>query len=112
MHRTSTSSRRTNTGGGLLGRTRGHGHMRSSDVDPSIIEARERVMHAEAAERDADRAMAEARARVQEARQHVRRLEEEAKEEARLAKIKQFHAKEVSKRGKTLGRTYHPKIKS
>ena len=74
------------------------------DIDPSIVQARERVMSAETAERDADRAKDIARREVQAARAEVRRLELEAKEEARLAKIKQHHAKEVSKRGSALGR--------
>jgi uncharacterized protein with WD repeat len=107
-HRHSASVGRASTSstgsGGLLSRSRGHGTLRNRDVDPSIASARERVMHAEAAERDADRAMAEARARVRDARQHVLHLEREAKEEARLAKIKSVAAKEVSKRGQTLGR--------
>ncbi|RYC57462.1 hypothetical protein CHU98_g8729, partial [Xylaria longipes] len=37
-------------------------------------------------------------------RDEVKRLELEAAEDARRAKIKQYHAKEVSKRGKQLGR--------
>lgn len=75
-----------------------------AELDPSIVQARERVMSAEAAEREADRALVTARESVREARDHVRRLEIEAKEEARRAKIKQYHAREVSKRGKQLGR--------
>jgi vacuolar-type H+-ATPase subunit H len=75
-------------------------------MDPSIVQARERVMNAETAEREADRALESARIRVREAREEVRRLELEAKEEARRAKIKQYHAREVSKRGKQLGREY------
>lgn len=75
-------------------------------MDPSILRAREHVVNAEAAERDADRALDEARRRVKEARQHVKTLEDEAREEARLAKIKQHHAAEVSKRGKGLGRKF------
>jgi hypothetical protein len=76
-------------------------------MDPSILQARERVTNAEAAERDADHALEAARQSVREAHEHVRRLELEAKEEARLAKIKQHHAREVSKRGKQLGRKYY-----
>lgn len=68
------------------------------------MRARERVLSAEAAEREADRAMLAARAAVKEARDHVRRLEREAAEEARLAKIKQTQAKAIGKRGKALGR--------
>ncbi|KAI1097197.1 hypothetical protein F4804DRAFT_328329 [Jackrogersella minutella] len=85
----------------VLQRTFGHGN---ADMDPSIIQAREHVMQAETAERDADRALESARIRVREARAEVKRLELEAAEEARLAKIKQYHAREVSKRGKQLGR--------
>ncbi|KAL7920112.1 hypothetical protein ACQKWADRAFT_299401 [Trichoderma austrokoningii] len=73
-------------------------------LDPSILQAREHVMQAEAAEVDADRALGEARMRVRAAKDHVWRLEEEAKEEARRAKIKQQQAREVSKRGQGLGR--------
>ncbi|KAI0118312.1 hypothetical protein GGR51DRAFT_499037 [Nemania sp. FL0031] len=86
----------------VLSRTFGHGN--NPDIDPSILQARERVMGAENAEREADRALAAARLRVSEAREEVKRLEIEAAEEARRAKIKQYHAKEVSKRGKQLGR--------
>ncbi|CAJ2504280.1 Uu.00g116740.m01.CDS01 [Anthostomella pinea] len=76
----------------------------SGDMDPSIVQARERVMGAETAEREADRALEAARVQVREARAEVKRLELEAAEEARRAKIKQYHAREVSKRGKQLGR--------
>jgi hypothetical protein len=92
---------------GILHRTFGNGNS-ATEMDPSIVAARERVMSAEAAEREADRALEEARRSVREAREHVRRLEEEAREEARRAKIKQYHAREVSKRGKALGRTLYP----
>ncbi|KAI2780923.1 hypothetical protein F4815DRAFT_444823 [Daldinia loculata] len=88
----------------VLQRTFGHGNTTNPDIDPSIVQARERVMQAETAERDADRALESARIRVREARADVKRLELEAAEEARRAKIKQYHAREVSKRGKQLGR--------
>ncbi|KAI1183213.1 hypothetical protein F5B17DRAFT_146408 [Nemania serpens] len=88
----------------VLSRTFGHGNSTNPDIDPSILQARERVMAAEIAERDADRALAAARLQVRDARAEVKRLEVEAAEEARRAKIKQYHAKEVSKRGKQLGR--------
>ncbi|CAK7229701.1 hypothetical protein SCUCBS95973_007316 [Sporothrix curviconia] len=90
----------------FLHRSFGHGNGSGSDtdLDPSIIAARERVMSAETAEREADRALDIARREVREARDHVKRLELEAKEEARKAKIKQFHAREVSRRAKPLGR--------
>ena len=87
---------------GLLHRSFGNGN--AVEMDPSIVAARERVLGAEAAERDADLALEAARRSVREARDHVLRLEEEAREEARRAKIKQYHAREVSKRGKALGR--------
>lgn len=117
---TSTSTRHTNSTyqtspergtrsssgsrGGLLRRSFGNGS--ANEMDPSIVAARERVMSAEMAEREADRALMAARESVREAREHVRRLELEAQEEARRAKIKQQQAKEVSKRGKQLGRKY------
>ncbi|KAK3396655.1 hypothetical protein B0T20DRAFT_276454 [Sordaria brevicollis] len=103
-----STSRDSGTGtqrkGSLLSRTFGNGPGTNRDVDPSIMQARERVMMAEAAERDADRALMAARESVRQAREHVRALELEAQEEARRAKIKQYHAKEVSKMGKKLGR--------
>ena len=43
---------------------------------------------------------------VREAREHVHRLEREAAEEARLAKIKQSEAKALGKKGRALGREY------
>lgn len=76
------------------------------DVDPSILQARERVMSAEEAEEQADLALDQARLRVREAREHMKRVEAEAEEEARRAKIKQQHVREVTKRGKGLGREY------
>ncbi|KAI1755642.1 hypothetical protein F4782DRAFT_486210 [Xylaria castorea] len=88
----------------VLSRTFGHGSSSNPEMDPSIMQARERVMGAENAEREADRALAAARLQVREARDEVKRLELEAAEDARRAKIKQYHAKEVSKRGKQLGR--------
>ncbi|KAK6821306.1 hypothetical protein PG989_011914 [Apiospora arundinis] len=104
---TSTSHSSSGTGrkGSILQRSFGHGN-KSVELDPSIVQARERVMGAEAAEHEADRALNAARIQVREAREQVKRLELEAKEEARLAKIKQYHAAEVSKRGKQLGRTF------
>ncbi|KAK3367325.1 hypothetical protein B0T24DRAFT_388191 [Lasiosphaeria ovina] len=103
LNRHSTDASHTSSGHrSLLQRTFGNGSM--GEMDPSIVQARERVMSAETAERDADRALLAARESVRQAREHVRRLELEAEEEARLAKIKQYHAREVSKRGKQLGR--------
>lgn len=96
-------SRSTSTrgGGGLLRKFGAN-----EELDPSIIQARERMMSAETAEREADRALELARREVKDAREEVKRLELEAKEEARRAKIKAYHAKEVSKRGKALGRKF------
>lgn len=51
--------------------------------------------------------MAVARSAVREAREHVTRLEREATEEARLAKIKKAEAKTLGKMGKKLGRHDH-----
>lgn len=76
-------------------------------MDPSIVQARERLTSAEAAEKEADKALVIARREVREAREEAKRLEIEAKEDARRAKVKSFHAKEVSKRGKALGRRLH-----
>jgi hypothetical protein len=41
---------------------------------------------------------------VRDAREHVKRLEVEAKEDSRRAKMKQTQAKEMSKMGRSLGR--------
>jgi len=90
---------------GILHRSFGNGN---ADLDPSIVQARERVMLAEGAEREADRALVAARESVREAHDHVRRLELEAEEEARRAKIKQHQARDISKRGKQLGRKCNP----
>jgi len=89
--------------------TNGHSHnlLHRNTEDASITNARERVLSAEAAERDADRALLTARAAVKEAREHVKRLEREAAEEARLAKIKMKQAGDLGKRGKMLGRHDH-----
>ncbi|KAF2396308.1 hypothetical protein EJ06DRAFT_534042 [Trichodelitschia bisporula] len=80
---------------------------RHNDEDPSIMTARERVLGAERAEKEADRALMMARQAVREARDHVKMLEREAAEQARLAKIKQGQAKSISKRAKPLGRHGH-----
>lgn len=107
--RSSTSSsssvnhRTSRRGGSLLHRAMGR---TDEDVDPSILQARERVMSAEEAEEQADLALDQARLRVREAREHMKRVEAEAEEEARRAKIKQQHVREVTKRGKGLGREY------
>ncbi|KAL7621494.1 hypothetical protein AAE478_008817 [Parahypoxylon ruwenzoriense] len=85
-------------------RTFGHGNSTNPDVDPSIVQTREHMMRAESAESDADRALEAARVRVRETHVEVKRLGLEAAEEARRAKVKQYHAREVSKRGKQLGR--------
>lgn len=98
-HNTSTNR---SSGGGLFHRNH------NNHEDPSIVAARERVLSAEAAERDADRALVQARAAVREAREHIKIIEHEAAEEARLAKIKQKNARDISKRAKPLGRKYYP----
>lgn len=63
-------------------------------------------MGAEAAEAEADRALGAARLRVREAREQVKMLEDEAREDARRAKIKQHQAADISKRGQGLGRKF------
>jgi hypothetical protein len=62
-------------------------------------------MGAEAAEQDAARALVAARESAASAREDILRLEAEAREDARRAKIKETQAREFSKRGKALGRT-------
>ena len=89
---------------GLLHRSFGNGN--SDDMDPSIVQARERVLGAENAEREADRALVAARESTRLAREHVRMVELEAQEDARKAKLKAKYAQEVSKRGKQLGRKW------
>ena len=61
-------------------------------------------MSAEQAERDADSALQRAKLSVRQAREEVKKLELEAKEEARLAKIKQDAAAGIGKRSDGLGR--------
>ncbi|KAF3396607.1 hypothetical protein DPV78_007414 [Talaromyces pinophilus] len=99
-HSTTTTSSTTKSHSGLLHRGA------TNHEDPSISAAREQVVLAETAERDADRALVAARQAVRDAREHVKRLEAEAKEEARLAKIKQDQARSISKRARPLGRKY------
>lgn len=100
--RTSTTSTRTSVSSGGHGVLSRFGHKE----DPSITGARQRVHQAEQAEKEADAALIQARAAVRDAREHVKALEREAEEEARLAKIKQAQAKDISKRGANLGRKY------
>ncbi len=102
--RSSVSTTSPDRRSGLLHRSFGNGN--NDDMDPSIIQARERVLGAENAEREADRALMAARESTREARQHVRKLELEAQEDARKAKLKAKYAQEVSKRGKQLGRKW------
>ncbi|KAI0335086.1 hypothetical protein GY45DRAFT_1431148 [Cubamyces sp. BRFM 1775] len=100
------STRRS--GGGLFGRRRSSStdSDRSFDLkkDPSIRAARQKVTEAEAAEAAADRALNDARSAVRTAKDHVRRLEQEALEEARRAKAKQAEAKTIKKSTGRLGR--------
>jgi hypothetical protein len=103
LFRKSTDASSTRRGG-MLHRSFGHGN--GHEDDASVLEARQRVQNAEAAEREADRALDEARVSVRDAREHVKVLEEEAREEARRAKMKQHQAREVSKLGKALGSEY------
>ncbi|KAL5333800.1 hypothetical protein BJX70DRAFT_379996 [Aspergillus crustosus] len=114
-HRGSPSSGYSNTsttGGTRHGHKTGHGHgQRNSgglfnrrSEDPAITAARDRVYHAEEAERAADKALHASRLAVHDARNNVRGLEKDAREEARLATIKQKEARDISKRVKPLGR--------
>ncbi|KAF7541913.1 hypothetical protein G7054_g198 [Neopestalotiopsis clavispora] len=86
----------------LLSRSFGHGN--NVEMDPSIVAAREHVLNAETAEREA-----RPRPRVRpppgpRGPQRGQAPRARAAEEAKRAKIKQYHAREVSKRGKQLGR--------
>ncbi|KAK3706620.1 hypothetical protein LTR37_012629 [Vermiconidia calcicola] len=80
-----------------------HNFLHRDREDASITAARQRVTEAEASERAADKALMEARASVKAAREEVRRIEREAAEDARKAKLKQKAAEDISKRGKGLG---------
>jgi hypothetical protein len=71
--------------------------------DPAITSARQRVIDAESAEREADRALMTARNAVAEAKAIVKRLEQEAAEEARLARVKQEQAAKLGQRAHPLG---------
>ena len=105
VHRSPTTSTHNSTGS----RTNNHNflHRLGHDKeDPSISNARQRVLSAEQAEREADRALVEARTAVRQAREHVKALELEAAEQARLATIKQHQAADISKRAAPLGREY------
>ncbi|KAK5988215.1 hypothetical protein PT974_12355 [Cladobotryum mycophilum] len=111
VFRRSTDASNSGSGGGgglknLFRRGDDNNGNNLGSLDPSILQVREHVFSAEQAEIDADRALGEARMRVREAKDHLWRIEEEAKEEARRAKLKQEQAREVSKRGKGLGREY------
>ncbi|RFU31834.1 hypothetical protein B7463_g4513, partial [Scytalidium lignicola] len=105
---TTTNGNRSINGSSISPQHQGNGGNgvlhRRSDEDPSISAARDRVFSAEAAEREADKALDQARQAVRMARDHVKRLEQEAAEEARLAKIKQNQAASISKRARPLGR--------
>lgn len=71
--------------------------------DPAIAAARQRVMSAENAEREADKALIAARNAVAVAKAEVKKLEMEAAEEARLARIKQEQAAKLGERAEPLG---------
>ncbi|PLB36390.1 uncharacterized protein BDW47DRAFT_108927 [Aspergillus candidus] len=75
------------------------------EEDPSIRAARQQVTRAEAMEKEASKALMATRQAVHDAREHVRRLDREASEEARLARIKQHQVRSISKRAKPLGRS-------
>jgi len=105
-----TNNHATTTATNGNGAGNGNGHRSffgGSSKDPSVTAARERVKLAEQAEKAADVALLEARKAVTEARDHVRRLELEADEDARLAKLKQTEAHGISKSAKGLGKHGH-----
>ncbi|KAF1849660.1 uncharacterized protein K460DRAFT_349829 [Cucurbitaria berberidis CBS 394.84] len=83
------------------------GMFNRSSGDPSIHAAKQSLLQAETAEREADRALFAAKNAVRDARANMARLEREAAEEARLAKIKQGEAKALGKKGRALGRHDH-----
>ncbi|PKY04080.1 hypothetical protein P168DRAFT_281731 [Aspergillus campestris IBT 28561] len=80
-------------------------HRHGEEEDPSISAARKQVTRAEAMEKEASKALMATRQAVHDAREHVRRLDREASEEARLARIKQHQVRSISKRAKPLGRS-------
>ncbi|KAI0368285.1 hypothetical protein BV20DRAFT_969329 [Pilatotrama ljubarskyi] len=103
----SNGNAKTTRSGGIFGRRRSSSSSdRSTDLskDPSIAAARQKVTEAEAAEVAADRALNDARAAVRGAKEQVKRLEQEALEEARRAKAKQAEAKTMRKSTGRLGR--------
>jgi len=110
-----TSNRTATTNATTKATTNGHHnalHRRSllnDGEDPAITAARKRVIDAEAAEREADRALIAARNAVAEAKAIVKQLEQEAAEDARLARIKQEQAAKLGERAEPLGRKHAPR---
>jgi hypothetical protein len=104
----SSHSSRHSTSASSHGSTRrSHNLLHRGDRDdPSVTAAYDQVRAAEAAEAEADRALISARQAVKDARAHVKRIEVEAAEEARLAQIKQQKAAAIGKRAKPLGRKF------
>ncbi|KAJ6114030.1 hypothetical protein N7523_007347 [Penicillium sp. IBT 18751x] len=100
----STRSSISSHSGSSVRSSRRHSLLRRMPEDPSIQAAHEQVLIAEAAEKEADKALLASKRAVKEAREHIKHLEREAAEEARLARIKQDQAKSISKRAKPLGR--------
>lgn len=99
---TTNSTTTTNTNHNALRRR----NFLDGGEDPAITSARKRVIDAEAAEREADHALMTARNAVAEAKAIVKRLEQEAAEEARLARIKQEQAAQLGERAQPLGRKH------
>ncbi|KAF8813897.1 hypothetical protein BYT27DRAFT_7060738, partial [Phlegmacium glaucopus] len=99
----SNSSEYESTGEGS---SRFFGLRRNDNIenDPTIRRALKKVADAEKAEKQADIALIDARQRVRDAQEHVRILEQEALEGAKLAKAKQAQSKMVSRSAKALGR--------
>ncbi|KAG8718789.1 hypothetical protein FRC12_013354 [Ceratobasidium sp. 428] len=72
--------------------------------DPAVVAARQKLADAERAEHEADRALEASRRAVLAAREHCKLLENQAVEEARLAKAKRTEARGLGKQAKGLGR--------
>ena len=85
---TTSPDRASGQRGGLLHRSFGNGNGNNDDMDPSILQARERVLGAENAEREADRALMAARESTRLALAQVKVLEEEAAADSRRAAVK------------------------
>ncbi|PPQ85151.1 hypothetical protein CVT24_012277 [Panaeolus cyanescens] len=64
--------------------------------DPVLVQARQRLLDAEAVEKEADRAYHEAKQRVKQARRDLRRLEHQTREEARRIRSTQLQGQQMT----------------